>query len=336
MSWSSKEWQRRLEDLIEHCSNMVLAEMEEQIMKHLRAESQKVLDSFLEGTYSTHIEATNIVGVKEPEILIENVEEVNLPSNPSLYAFGIVNSDHFVSYDLLGMEDSQCFLISEADLGMVVCQVPVMEYDEQALHIHMEEIPWVEEHARCHEDVILQCMEAGPIVPMPFCTIFTTRDNIEAQLRKNKDLLQGQLSLLANHSEMHFKLYIDLKRLQAKIQEEKPLPDGNGGNNYFLKRQWEKELDTEMQKISDGYGEEIYQDLKSLSVGCNLQNKVEISPPDGLQVVFAAQFLLINDRKEEWEEKILEFDQVTDSWGFILDVSGPWPPYHFTGTNEEE
>lgn len=336
MSWSSEVWQRRMEDLIENCTNKVLAEMEEQIMNHLRAESQKVMDVFLERTHSTYFEATKRVGVKEPEVLIENRGDVNLPITHVLYAFGIVILDHFITYDLLGMEDTQCFLICEADLGMVVCQVPVMEYDERSLHLHMEDIPWVEAHARRHEEVILQCMEAGPVIPMPFCTIFTTRDNVEAQLRENKDFLHGQLSLLTNHSEMHIKLYIDPKQLKAKIQEEKPFSGGNSGSNYFLKRQWEKDLDTEMQKIIEGYGEGIYQNLKSLSAGCNLQNKAEISPPDGLQVVFSAQFLLINDRKEEWEEKIIDFDQVADSWGFILDVSGPWPPYHFAGTNEEE
>lgn len=32
MNWSSKEWQKRLEDLIEYCADKVFAELEEHAM----------------------------------------------------------------------------------------------------------------------------------------------------------------------------------------------------------------------------------------------------------------------------------------------------------------
>lgn len=359
MSWSSMDWHRRLEDLIERCADKVFAEMEEQITSRLRAESQRMLENFLkpekignpenrmnhvlieesseESEFPEHREEANLAIPSKWESKHENKEESkeNYPDEV-FYAFGIVGADSKEHIMIRGMEEKPCTIVWEGNLGMIVCPVQKSDYDEDALHGHMEDMAWVEAHASRHEEVLVQSMEFGALVPMSFCTIFTTEDNIKTQLRDNQESLIQELTKLGNCREMHLRLYVNPKRLQAKLQEEKPFNEGTRGGNYFLKRQWEKSMEKEMEQRMDDYGEGLYQEMKEFAQDDHLQDRAEVQPPQELMVVFAAQFLIRKDQQDEWERKILDFDQVVDPWGFVLDVSGPWPPYHFVRGDGEE
>lgn len=350
MSWSSMDWHRRLEDLIERCADKVFAEMEEQITSRLRVESQRMLEDFLKpqiGYPENRMNRSFIEESSEESVFPEYREEMDLEIFPReenkenctgevFYAFGIVSADCKKHIMIQGMEEKPCSIVWEGNLGMIVCLVQKSDYDEEALHGHMEDMAWVEAHASRHEEVLVQSMELGALVPMSFCTIFTTEDNIKVQLRDNQETLTQELTKLGNCREMHLRLYVNPKRLQAKLQEEKPFNEGTSGGNYFLKRQWEKNMEKEMEQRMDDYGEGLYQEMKELAQDYHLQDRAEVQPPQGLMVVFAAQFLIRKDQQDEWERKILDFDQVVDPWGFVLDVSGPWPPYHFVRGDGEE
>jgi hypothetical protein len=195
---------------------------------------------------------------------------------------------------------------------------------------------WVESHARRHEETLFVAMEGRAVIPLPFCTIFTDEENIKKQLAQNAEEIQDNLHRLRDHNEMHVKLFVNRKRLKEKLHEELPYSGGQSGGGYFQKRQWEKRIAEEMERVMDDYGESLYQAINNISEVI-LLDKAGIVAPEGQLVIFALQCLIAKKCREEWDKKLADFDEIADPLGFILEVSGPWPPYHFSRlTNEEE
>ncbi|MDR3587845.1 MAG: GvpL/GvpF family gas vesicle protein [Desulfosporosinus sp.] len=358
MKWSLGGWEENVERLVNQCADKVILELEEAIMARLRGAGEAVVQGlFQDQSYRRDSTTVQEALEKEnddtaPQIQICEIyktcpdstvcdfsgsDSIPYTDEELLYAFGIIEANQGDIVDLLGMEDRPCRIVENRTLGMIVCSVSRKEYNEESLHHYMEDMAWVESHARRHEEILLKTMEGRSVIPLPFCTIFTDEENIKRQLRQNAERLKEDLQRLENHKEMHVKLFVNRKQLIEKLQENLPYSGGQSGGGYFQKRQWEKKIQEEMDRLLDDYGESLYQDLNNISAEARLLDKAGVVVPEGLQLVFAVHYLMAKEHSEEWDKKLAEFDEVADPLGFTLDVSGPWPPYHFSRLiNEEE
>lgn len=356
MRWSLGGWEQKIERLVNQCADRVILELEEVIMTRLREAGESVIQGLFEAPANQVFFGTEQHQEGEedkvPRVLIGNnnntcqVKEMcdfsradftPLGGEEVLYAFGIIKANQEGRVDLIGMEDRPCRIVENGNLGMLVCPVPRKYYNEESLHSNMEDLAWVESHARRHEEILMKTMEGRPVIPLPFCTIFTDEENIKRQLAQNAESIQDDLHRLENHDEMHVRLFVNRKQLLVKLHEDLPYTGGQSGGGYFQKRQWEKKIEEEMERVMNDYGESLYQDLNNISTEVILLDKAGVVVPEGQHVVFAVQCLMAKECREEWDKKLAEFDEVVDPLGFILDVSGPWPPYHFSRLiNEEE
>ncbi|EGW36380.1 GvpL/GvpF family gas vesicle protein [Desulfosporosinus sp. OT] len=354
MKWSLGEWEKNVERLVNQCADKVSMELEEVIMERLREAGEAVIQGLFQAQSCPAVSTTEHLaasGVEQenslPQDLVSGLNNASQPSKVCvftraepdeevLYAFGIIKANQETMVDLLGMEDRPCRIVENGNLGMLVCPVPREEYTEESLHRYMEDMAWVESHARRHEETLLKAMEGRSVIPLPFCTIFTDEVNIKRQLTQNAEVLQDDLQRLENHNEMHVKLFVNRKRLLKKLQEDRPYSGEQSGGGYFQKRQWEKKMQEETERILEDYGESLYQDLNNISAEVSLLDRAGVLVPEGQNVVFAAHYLIAQERRVEWDRKLVEFDEIADPLGFILDVSGPWPPYHFSRLNNEE
>lgn len=339
MNVSLKGWEERVGQLINKCADQVLGELEEEIMAHLRAKGRKMMAGFLEfgdGPVQEQQEQEEIVQeLPKQEVTVpEPIQEADQCA--SLYALAVIELKQETLPEITGMEESLCTVVQENGLGMLVCPVPEAEYNEEALHLHMEDMPWVESHARRHEEILLKMMESFPVIPMPFCTIFRETENIRGQLRENYSALKDELHKVTGHQEMYLKLFVNPGKLLEKLKDELPCPESQGGSSYFQRKQWEKKVQEKVETMVDEYGEALYQELKKIVAQTNLLDRSEVLAPNGLRTVFAAQFLLAKAQVSQWNSVIEEFDQEADNLGFVLEVSGPWPLYHFSNLTKGE
>lgn len=337
MKWSPDELDCKVAELINQCADRVIGEFEEEIMNRLRTLVKVRIDEFFALNHSQAVPVTeegqNVLNLQD----VQPLQSENLQAPQEIYyGFGILDCNGFDPSPILGMEDSRCSLIQEGDLGMLVCFVPQAEYNEASLHKHLEDISWVESHAQRHEEVLLAVLKEHSFVPLPFCTIFTQKTHIQIELKEKCQLIQDELNNLRDAVEMHVKLFINPQILLMKIQENMPYPNEQSGESYFKKRQWEKKTAEKMETITDHYGELLYQEIKNCARNCHLLDSNGVTVPDELKLIFAAQLLLPKDQNEILNTIIDHFDKQYDELGFILEISGPWPPYHFSSLNEED
>lgn len=321
MVWSPEQWQQKLENLIEQCSEQVLQELEKEITKRLKRLGESRIEQIFQAT---------------PEI-VKVQASTNLETESFLlYAFAVLNFPVKIPTGLKGLDEIPLTIVREGELAMLVCPVSAADFAQQALHEHMEDLTWVEKYAEQHEQILLKLMETESFIPLPFCTIFTDFERIKNKLRESAGFLQGEIEKIKNRYEMSLKLFVDHESLLSRIKTEMPYTGRQTGNGYFQRRQWEKQIEQEAERIKDDYGESLLRTLKLISEDTKLLNIKNITQPKGFSPVFAAHFLLAKKLQKEWESKLEEFDLNVDQWGFILETSGPWPPYHFTGLKEGE
>ncbi|WP_088228081.1 GvpL/GvpF family gas vesicle protein [Desulfosporosinus sp. FKB] len=323
MKWSLEEWESSIEKLVNQCAEKVLEELEEVIMARLRENGEAVVaQGFLKSKPLSS--AVNSVQYQVPQ---DNKDEL-------LYAIGITKTLE-KPISLFGMEDRPCHLIESGNLSMIVCPVSREEYSEESIHNHMEDMVWVESQARRHEEIILKTMEDRTVIPLPFCTIYRNVDNVKQQLTVNAEKIENDLNHLENHYEMQVKVLVNSQQLLVKLHNDLPYSGDQNGGGYFQKLQWEKKLKAEMEQMMNDYGESFYQDLNSISTESILLEKSEVAVQDNYLLVFAAHYLISKEHCQEWDTKLNAFDELTDSLGFMVEVSGPWPAYHFSRLNNE-
>ncbi len=75
--------------------------------------------------------------------------------------------------DLEGVEPGTSIeLISDGELAALVSPVPLPEYGDEQLRVHLEDLAWVERTARRHEDVLEAALREATIVPLRLCTLY--------------------------------------------------------------------------------------------------------------------------------------------------------------------
>ena len=99
-----------------------------------------------------------------------------------VYCYGIVEEQP--DLDLQGFESQKVYYISFKDIHAVVSDVSEEHFSQEAIDKQVKDMKWLAINAQIHEDVVDAMMEKTTIIPMTFCTIFKTTENVTAMLEE--------------------------------------------------------------------------------------------------------------------------------------------------------
>ncbi|MGC7873199.1 GvpL/GvpF family gas vesicle protein [Desulfosporosinus sp. SYSU MS00001] len=278
-------------------------------------------------------EKEKLTKLREDEEDIKEDDVENFNPEVLWYGLAVVPSD--ISLGLIeGMENSNCHLVTHRQLSMVVCQVPQTEYGQDPLHKNLANLLWVEDRARKHEGILVNIMEfSNSLLPLPFCTMFSNSELIEGKLSSDYDFLMRELNYLGILREINLKLLVDHEKLSSRLIKQKPFQGSQGGKDYFYKKQWEQSLKTQMEQFLEDKSAVFIERLKVLAEDILMLEHSD-TEQNGMITCFNSCFLVHPEKFISWEKEVSLFDQETDEWGFVLDISGPWPPFHFVKLKE--
>ena len=106
-------------------------------------------------------------------------------SADGLYLFAVGRGlDSSVLSGVEGIDGAVLQVVDHQDLQAVVCAVDLDEFGEASLARNLEDLAWLEQVARAHNDVVSAVAESGTVAPMRLVTICegekSVRDRIEA------------------------------------------------------------------------------------------------------------------------------------------------------------
>ena len=94
--------------------------------------------------------------------------------------------------DVSGLRDAAIQVLEHRGLQAVTCSVDLAEFGEEALRRNLESLPWLEEVARAHDDVVQATALVATTAPMRLVTICSDEASVRARLDEWYDGLRDR------------------------------------------------------------------------------------------------------------------------------------------------
>lgn len=282
--------------------------------------------------------AKNTLSGEETYPAPEETDMEAIQGHKKIYLYGIAGEEAetvIAQSSLKGMTDEeQVYTVSHKDLIAVVCEVPREEFNEARIQELAENRDWLGEKAERHQKVISAFAERYPVIPMRFCTLYPSQNQLKIFIEENYHTLKDLLNKIRHKTEWGVKLYLDEERFKNFLQEKdegiNKLIDeislNLAGKGYLPK----KKLANRIEKKVFDFAEEVHRRLCRFSASA-LWNKPLPREVTGKteQMILNGVYLLETIREEEFFQTVQGLKETEGAKGFIFEISGPWPCYNF-------
>ncbi|MFA5179694.1 MAG: GvpL/GvpF family gas vesicle protein [Syntrophales bacterium] len=223
------------------------------------------------------------------------------------------------------------------DIAAVLSAVELDEFSGPGAKEKMENLAWMAPRALRHEEVIMAAMDQGAVLPVRFGTVFSSLTALEEPLRQRREVLKKFFHDVAGKQEWTLKGYVNLSQARARVTaarlaaEKEQLARLSPGKRYFFEQKIKGAVDKATTSWIKGMGEEIGKLAKEASVSvseCRLQSR-EVTGRDD-EMFFYGALLVPDESMDILERTTDEWNKQHESQGLQVELSGPWPPYHFT------
>lgn len=226
-----------------------------------------------------------------------------------------------------GRHDTE--VIRHAGLAAVASSVSLEEYGHGVLERSLEDLERLEALARAHQQVLDEALRLGPVVPMRICTIYDGADNVRDMLERAHRSLTDALDRLAGTAEWGVKAFLAPQGPPAVT------PGGGApasGAEYLARKHSRRAAAQSAQEAADAAVELVHRRLSEHAVDAVL-NRVQDRRLSGREqeMILNAAYLVADARIEGFRSLVAELAGRHAKDGVLLELTGPWPAYHFAG-----
>ncbi|WP_083446621.1 GvpL/GvpF family gas vesicle protein [Priestia koreensis] len=261
-----------------------------------------------------------------------------------IYLYGLIPTAEAVKSplsSLKGLDDEEhVYTIPINDVTAVVCLLNSDKYSEEILQQKMEnDMDWLKEKAFHHHETLAALYSGYTVIPLKFGTIYNSEESLKETIAPKNNVVIHTFETLKRHEEWNMKVYCDDQKLmqhvtdhdevvEQKRQEIESLPKGR---QYFEKKKLDKfisqQLEEEKYRLCKSVHDQLLQYATNEAVKKNWGKDMT-----GLQesMVWNSAFMLPKEAIEEFLEEIKKSEPALLEKGLRVEVSGPWPPYHFS------
>jgi hypothetical protein len=222
------------------------------------------------------------------------------------------------------------------EVAAILSEVNLDDFSGPEAKEKMEALAWIGPRALRHEEVVLFAMEQGPVLPVRFGTVFSSLTAAAEPLRQRQDVLMKFFQDTIDKKEWNLKGYVDRPQARARMTaarlaaEKEQLAGLSPGKRYFLEQKIKGAVDRDVAIWLKGMERDILRVTREASAGfseCRLQSR-EVTGRDE-EMFFHAALLVPDASMAALEGMADEWNKRHEAQGIQVELSGPWPPYHF-------
>jgi hypothetical protein len=227
-------------------------------------------------------------------------------------------------------------------LAAAVSDVSSDEFDEAPLNEQVRDLSWLGPRALAHEEVNDKLHEdADAIVPLAFGTVFRDDDRVQQLLRDERPSLEARLAAVRGCAEWVLALHLvqtpdaeqiaqassEVRQLRAEIESSSP------GRGHLLKRrltQLEQDASRELQARA---AEDLLRQVRDVSADVY----AEPLPSEAVERPLVRATALV--QRVDEPRFLDQVERLRAQWPeptYRLQLTGPWPPYRFSGLHPED
>ncbi len=249
-----------------------------------------------------------------------------------VYAFTLTDCP----LDSLGSGVDDRYSVELVPCGQVAALASLVgldQFDLNKLQSDSADVDWISRVALRHNEIVAEMARRRPVLPLRMGALFRSKTSLLTKLDQHQATISNFLQELGDRQEWAAKIYLDL---QDKAETpEKSLPttaEGSeeAGVKYLLRRRQQTEIRRKAQTDSKA---QIAAAEAALASRVDRYCRLHILPPvltrRREKMLWNAAFLVSTSAQKTWLE-------IADHWridlvdrGLLLEVTGPWPAYHF-------
>lgn len=211
-------------------------------------------------------------------------------------------------------------LAIDRDVWAVVADAPLERFAGEQLQQDLQDVEAISRHALAHASVIEFFFRRAPVIPLKLFTLFSSDEKARAHVRSRLGPLKGLFVQLRGHEEWGV-------RIVAGEVEAESARTLESGRDYLQVKKRLQELTVAPSRATIRAADGA---LTSLGRLASKTRKDAFPPPGrGRPYVTGASFLVKAKRRGEWKKYAAKLAAGLAAQGHRLEMSGPWPPYHF-------
>lgn len=241
------------------------------------------------------------------------------------YLFAVARGvDEAVLAGVPGLRGEPVELVEHHDLQAVVCTVDLAEFGEEQLARNLEDLGWLEEVARGHNDVVFAAASAGTVAPMRLVTICSDDDSVRQRIEALDDDLRLALDRVEGRREWSVKVY-------AAPQDQPQIEDSSRPTSGAAYLQRKRDLATKRRSAGEDSlrtAEEISEVLSGHAVA------TRVLPPQDPRLTGRKESMILNGAYlvpdgdgEGFRGLVRRLVELHPR--MQIECEGPWPPYSF-------
>lgn len=255
------------------------------------------------------------------------------------YVYGIIPAGGLaLTGDLPGVDpDAPVEIVSRNGLGALTSRVRTDEFGPEALRERLADRGWLEEKVRLHEEVLEHGMQARALVPMRFCTIVRSAEDLAEFLDEHEVSLRRGLSDLAGKREWGVKVLTVPDRFDEHVRavsdDVRALDEQVGrtgsGQAYFLTKRRQQRVEAESEQIAWAWAAECHDRLQAVAVRAAALDPRREAEGSGGWMILNGAYLVDDERLDAFAAVVDERAEEAAASGLEVQLTGPWPAYSF-------
>jgi hypothetical protein len=258
-----------------------------------------------------------------------------LSEDLGMWVYGIVRADTPDPPRRAGVDERhEVELIRDADLAAICSAVPMDEFQQEVLVERLEDLPRLEALVRAHERVLDDMLALGPLVPLRICTIYEGADHVRDMLEREHGALAGALEHLSGTAEWGVKAYLGAGREAPAPAQQAAAPRGRpaSGIDYLTRKRDQRNAAEAARETADDAVEGIHRRLSELALDAVLSAPHDPRLTGRAHEILNASYLVPSARTDEFQSLVRGLTRRHEQDGLVLELTGPWPAYHFAGS----
>lgn len=221
-------------------------------------------------------------------------------------------------------------VVAAGDLAAAVGTVPLTEFGQDALRRNLENLDWLAAKARAHDAVVSAIGSTGPVVPVRMTTVYLSDERVRELLESRRAEFHAALARVTGRVELGVRAYGNAETL---VPRDDPAPEPGArrsGAAYLMRRKQALHHRESAHAAAAAAAENIHAALLRAAADGKRKPVADnsLSGRSGWTVLNGT-YLVDDDRVPAFRALVGELGR--DTAGIDLEITGPWPPYSFTG-----
>jgi hypothetical protein len=263
-----------------------------------------------------------------------------------IYLYGVILMEELQKTEvpsIIGIDQKKSSVIPFKKLAAVITPVNPHNFSQQRIDYQLKDPDWLKEKAFHHHECISAIHSRQiTILPMSFCTIFQKEENLITLLNEQYDVIFEKLNRLKEKQEWNLKIYCNSEQAFSYVVHHNPsvlelrenIATMPKGKQFIMKKKLNQLITEEVEKEQSQWWHQVEQTLRPFFEEAKLRKNWgrEITERKD-EMIVNCDFLINSSKSEHFLNRIQELEQEFAEAGCTFQVSGPWPPYHFSKEN---